>query len=94
MQRDESLIVDPSRQRPLPPVRLADDDVAARAYGRRERLERSGEVVPDEARAEAERRVPGSRLERIRVRVGLHDLDQLVDVLLGDMPPCGLGELR
>jgi hypothetical protein len=94
VQRDEALVVDPARQRPLPPVRLADDNVAARANRRRECFERSGEVVPDKARAEAEGRVPGFRLERIRVRVGLDDLDQLVNGLLGNMPAGGLRELR
>ncbi len=59
-QRDEALVVDAARQRPLAPVRLADDDVAARAHRRRQRSKRSRQVVPDERRAEAQRGIPGA----------------------------------
>ena len=52
------------RQRKPPPVRLADDDVAARPHSRRERLDGVGEAAVDEARAEAERSVVGLRLVR------------------------------
>ena len=47
-------------QRPGAPVRLADDDVAARPHARLERVERAGEAAVDEARAEAERGVVGA----------------------------------
>ena len=51
-------------QREPTPVRLADDDLAARPHRRRERLDGLREAAVDEARAEAERGVVGLRLER------------------------------
>lgn len=65
------LRVDPLRQRPGTPVRLAGDNEAVGPNGRRQRFQRSDQAAPDEARAEAQRRVVASRLERERLRVAL-----------------------
>ncbi len=78
-QRDEPLVVDAARQRPVTPVRLPDDDVAAGAHGRRQRSERARQVVPHECRAEAERGVPALGVERECMRIGFDDLDEVAD---------------
>ena len=52
------------REAAAAPVRLPDDDVPARSYGGRERLDRIGEASVDEARAQAQRGVVRLRLVR------------------------------
>ena len=52
-QRHVPTVGDVVGQRPASPVRLADDDVAAFAGGGHERSERTGQIAPHEARAEA-----------------------------------------
>ena len=92
-QRHPALVVDAARQRPLLPVRLADDDVAAGPHRGRKRLDRPAEVVPDEGRTEAERSVPGPRLERNGVRVRFDDLDEIPEPCRFDAPVRRLDEL-
>ena len=58
------------RKRKASPERLADDDVATRANGRHERLDRVGEAPVDEARAETQSCVVRLRLVRRHRSVG------------------------
>ena len=71
------------RKREAAPERLADDDVAARSYGRCERLDGVGEAPVDEARAETESCVVRLRRVRRRRSVGQLEGDPIAESRVG-----------